>query len=268
MPVACLRALMRAAVFSGALGAGLGAHAQTQPEVRELAVRPGVTLRFVYLKAANPVASAVLFQGGPGNIGIFPNGSMRNGGFLAGGGQNFAQHGISVVIPDVPSDRRHLEGFRASAEHAQDNAVLIDFLRQQSPVPVWAVGTSNGSLSAAAAAARLQDKGPDGLVLTSTVTREGRTRGLAHVVSDAPLQDVKVPVLLVHHKDDSCYVTPYDAMPGLTAALTAAPKVALITAQGGSNNGNPCHAGHHQFQGIEAAVAKDIADWVKAVPVK
>lgn len=268
MHVACFRTLLRLAVFSGALCAGLGVHAQAQPEVRELMTRAGVTLRFVYLKAANPVASAVLFQGGSGNIGIFANGSMRESGFLAGGGQNFVPHGISVVIPDVPSDRRHLDGFRASAEHAQDNAALIDFLRQQAPVPVWAVGTSNGSLSAAAAAARLQGKGPDGLVLTATVTREGRTRGLAHVVSDTPLQDVKVPVLLVHHKDDACYVTPYGGMPGLTAALSASPKVALITAQGGSNNGNPCHGGHHQFQGIEAAVAKDIADWVKAAPVK
>lgn len=268
MTVACLRPLLRAAVFAAALGASLGAPAQTQAEVRELTVRPGVTLRFLYLKAATPVASAVLFQGGTGNIGIFPNGSMRDSGFLAGGGQNFVSQGISVLIPDVPSDRRHLDGYRASEGHAQDNAALIEFLRQQSPVPVWAVGTSNGSLSAAAAAARLQGKGPDGLVLTSTVTREGRTRGLAHVVSEAPLQDVKVPVLLVHHKDDGCYVTPYGAMPGLTAALTASPRVALITAQGGSNNGNPCQAGHHQFQGIEAAVAKDIADWIRAAPAR
>ncbi|MBA4329354.1 MAG: alpha/beta hydrolase [Polaromonas sp.] len=268
MLIACSRTLLRMALLSGALVGSLGATAQPQPEVRELTTRPGVTLRFVYLRAANPVASAVLFQGGPGNIGIFPNGSMRDGGFLAGGGQNFVAHGISVVIPDVPSDRRHLDGYRASEAHAQDNAALIEFLRQQAPVPVWAVGTSNGSLSAAAAAARLQGKGPDGLVLTSTVTREGRTRGLAHVVSEVPLQDVKVPVLLVHHKDDACYVTPYDAMPGLTAALSAAPRVALITAQGGSNNGNPCHAGHHQFQGIEAAVARDIADWIRAAPLK
>jgi pimeloyl-ACP methyl ester carboxylesterase len=268
MFVACFKALARAAFFSGVLGASLGAPAQVQPEVREITTRPGVTLRFVYLKAANPVASAVLFQGGAGNIGIFPNGSMRDGGFLAGGGQNFVQQGISVVIPDVPSDRRHLDGFRASAAHAADTAALIDFLRQQSPVPVWAVGTSNGSLSAAAAATHLQDKGPDGLVLSSTVTREGRTRGLAHVVSEVPLQQVKVPVLLVHHKDDACYVTPYDAMPGLTAALSASPRVALITVQGGTNNGNPCHGGHHQFQGIEAAVAKDIADWIKASPAK
>lgn len=268
MFVACFRAMARAAVLAGVLGAGLAAHAQLQPEVREITTRPGVSLRFLYLKAVNPVASAVLFQGGPGNIGIFPNGSTRDGGFLAGGGQNFAQHGISVVIPDVPSDRRHLDGFRASAAHAEDTAALIDFLRRQSPVPVWAVGTSNGSLSAAAAATQLQDKGPDGLVLSSTVTREGRTRGLAHVVSEVPLQQIKVPVLLVHHKDDACYVTPYDAMPGLTAALSASPRVALITAQGGSGNGNPCHAGHHQFQGIEAAVAGDIADWIKAVPAK
>jgi len=258
------RTWLLVATFSWALGFTLAAHAQAQPEVKELTTRPGVTLRFVYLKAANPVASAVLFQGGPGNIGIFPNGSMRDGGFLAGGGQNFVQHGISVVIPDVPSDRRSLDDFRASVEHAQDNAALIDFLRQQSPVPVWAVGTSNGSLSAAAASTRLKDKGPDGLVLTSSVTREGRTRGLAHRVFEAPLQEVKVPVLLVHHKDDGCYVTPYDAMPALMAALSASPRVALVTAQGGSSNGSPCQTGHHQFLGIEAAVTKDIADWITA----
>jgi len=253
---------LRAVFFLSALSFTLIANAQVQLEVKQLTTRPGVTLRFLYLKAINPVASAVLFQGGTGNIGIFPNGSTRDGGFLAGGGQNFVQHGISVVIPDVPSDRRHLDDFRASVDHAQDNAALIDFLRQQSPVPVWAVGTSNGSLSAAAASTRLKERGPDGLVLTSTVTREGRTRGLAHRASEAPLQEVSVPVLLVHHKDDGCYVTPYDAMPALMAALTAAPRVALVTAQGGSSNGNPCHTGYHQFLGIEAAVTKDIADWI------
>jgi hypothetical protein len=259
-----LRNLLRNAAGSLAMGLALAGHAQPQPEVREITTRPGVTLRFVYLKAASPVASAVLFQGGTGNIGIFPNGSTRDTGLLVSGGQYFVQHGISVVIPDVPSGRRHLDDFRASVEHAQDNAALIDFLRQQSPVPVWAVGTSNGSLSAAAASTHLKEKGPDGLVLTSTVTREGRTRSLAHRVYDAPLQEVKVPVLLVHHRDDACYVTPYDAMPALAAAFSASSKVALITAQGGSSNGNPCHTGHHQFLGIEGAVVKDMADWIKA----
>lgn len=234
---------------------------QAQVEIRELETRPGVTVRFAYAKAENPVASAVLFQGGGGNIGIFPNGSMRVEAFLSGGANRFTQNGISVVIPDVPSDRRTLDEFRDSAEHAQDNAVLIAFLRQQAKLPVWAVGTSNGSLSAAAASTHLKEKGPDGLVLTSSTTKS--PVAAAHAVTAAPLDKVTVPVLLVHHKDDACMVTPYDAMPGLVAAFKSAKKVELITEEGGTAQGNPCHTGHHQFLDIEAAVTRDIADWIK-----
>lgn len=239
--------------------ASMPCHAQVV--VKEIVTRPGVTVRFIYAKAAHPVASAVLFQGGGGNIGIFPNGSMRVQGFLSGGAYRFNQNGISVVIPDVPSDRRNLDDFRNSPEHAQDNAALIDFLRKESNLPVWAVGTSNGSLSAAASSTHLKDKGPDGLVLTSSTTEA--PGAASHSVKSAPLGEVKVSVLLVHHKQDGCKVTPYDAMPGLISALNGAKKVELITAVGGSSAGNPCHTGFHQFFGIEEAVTKDIADWIK-----
>ncbi|HJV86964.1 MAG TPA: alpha/beta hydrolase [Noviherbaspirillum sp.] len=232
-----------------------------QVEVKEISTRPGVTIRFVYAKAENPVASAVLFRGGAGNIGIFSNGSMRVENFLSGGAQRFTQNGISVVIPDVPSDRYTLDDFRNTPEHAQDNAALIEFLRQQSKVPVWAIGTSNGSLSAAASSTYLKEKGPDGLVLTSTVTEAPVPA--AHSVKLAPLGEVKVPVLLVHHKQDGCKVTPYGAMPGLIADLKSAKKVELISEDGGFATGNPCHTGYHQFLGIEGAVTKDIADWIK-----
>lgn len=238
--------------------------AQAQIEVKEVSTRAGVTLTFVYARAENPVAMAVLFQGGGGNIGIFPNGSMRVESFLSGGAQRFTRNGISVVIPDVPSDRRSLDDFRHTAEHAQDNAALFAFLRQQAKLPVWAIGTSNGSLSAAASSTHLKDQGPDGLVLTSSVTKS--FAAAAHRVTLAPLGEVKVPVLLVHHKRDGCMVTPYDAMPALMSALSAAPKVELITVEGGYPNGNPCHTGHHQFLGIEAAVTQDIADWIKRYP--
>lgn len=232
-----------------------------QVEVKEIATRPGVTLRFVYARAENPVASAVLFQGGGGNIGIFPNGSMRNENFLSGGAQRFVRNGISVAIPDVPSDRRSLDEFRDGAEHAQDNAALIEFLRQQAKVPVWAVGTSNGSLSAAAASTHLKDKGPDGLVLTSSVTKA--PIAALHLVSLAPLHEIKLPVLVVHHKQDGCRFTPWDAMPELVAAFKAAKKVELMPVEGGREGGNPCHSGYHQFLGIEAAVTDDIAAWIK-----
>jgi hypothetical protein len=237
---------------------------RAQVEVREIPTRSGVTLKFVYAKAEQPVATAVLFQGGEGIIGIYPNGSMANDkGFLSGGAGRFTRNNISVVIPDVPSDRRSLNRFRDTAEHATDNAALIEFLRQQSKVPVWAIGTSNGSLSAAATAVHLKEKGPDGIVLTSTVSREGPRSGASHPVTMVPLNQVLVPTLLVHHKDDGCYVSPYSAMPDLVAAFKAAPKVELITVEGGSG-GNPCVTGHHQFLGIEGKVTDQISEWIKA----
>jgi dienelactone hydrolase len=232
-----------------------------QIHVEELATRAGVTIRFAYAKAENPVASAILFQGGNGNIGIFPNGSMRVENFLSGGAKRFTDNGITVAIVDVPSDRRTLEGFRNTAEHAQDTAAVIAFLRQQSNLPVWAIGTSNGSLSAATAAALLKEHGPDGIVLTSSVTRKPGVA--AHPVTDAALDQIMVPTLFVHHKNDGCAITPYSAIPGVMESMKKAKKVDLITIEGGENRGNPCHTGYHQFLGIEAVVTKQIADWIK-----
>lgn len=238
---------------------------QAQPEVREIPTRPGVTVRFIYARAENPVASAVLLQGGSGAIGIYPNGSTNSTGFLATGAERFAGNGISVAVPDAPSDRRNLHDFRATPEHAEDIAALMAFLRQQANGPVWAVGTNNGSLSAASAATTLKDKGPDGIVLTAAVTKPLSSQ--AHLVTDAPLGEVTVPVLLVHHKNDGCVVTPYAAMPDLLAALKAARKAELIGVEGGDRgSGTPCGGGHHQFLGIEAEVTKSISDWIKRNP--
>ena len=232
-----------------------------QAQVLEMASRPGVTVRFAYFPAANPVASAILFQGGAGNIGLYPNGSTRSGGFLATGAANFNRNDISVAIIDLPSDRRHLDDFRQTREHAEDAAVVIDFLRQRARLPVWAIGTSNGSLSAATSAAILKARGPDGLVLTASTTR--KPISAAHPVTDAALNEIALPVLFVHHRLDGCSVTPIDAIPGVMASMKAAKPVELITVEGGDPAGNPCRTGHHQFVGIEAAVTQQIAEWIK-----
>lgn len=234
--------------------------ALAQVEVHELKTRPDVSVRFVYAKAPNAFASAVLFQGG-GAIGIFPNGSIRNENFLSGGARRFNDSGVSVAILDVPSDRRNLEDFRHTREHAEDAAVVIAFLREREKLPVWAIGTSNGSLSAATTAVMLGSSGPDGLVLTSSTTRQPVSA--AHPVTLARLDEITQPVLFVHHKDDDCLVTPYEAIPGVMATMKRAKQVELITVEGGDRQGNPCPTGHHQFLGIESAVTKKIADWIK-----
>lgn len=232
-----------------------------QVEVHELSTRPEVRLGIVYSKAPKAFASAVLFQGGSGAIGIFPNGSMRVENFLSGGARRFNDAGISVAIVDLPSDRRTLDDFRHTREHAEDAAAVIAFLRQREGLPVWAIGTSNGSLSAATVASLLGERGPDGIVLTSSTTRQ--PMAAAHPVTLARLDEITQPALFVHHQDDQCRLTPPGAIPGLMATMKKSRRVDLISIDGGNNQGNPCHTGYHQFLGIEASVTQRIADWIR-----
>ena len=89
-----------------------------------------------------------------------------------------------------------------------------------------------GTVSAANAAARLQVGGPGGLVLTSTVTREARQ--VTETVNDVRLKDIRVPTLVVHHKQDSCVATPYELARSLMRSLIKAPKKELLTFEGGT----------------------------------
>jgi pimeloyl-ACP methyl ester carboxylesterase len=238
-----------------------------QEEVRALAPRPDVTQAFLLIKPdAPPVASVVLFTGGEGVAGVqrFRNPGWGQGNFLVRNRRRFAEHGFLVAVVDVPSDHATGYGtFRASKEHAQDIAAVLAELRREAAVPVWVVGTSMGTISAANAAARLKAGGPDGLVLTSSVTRKGRMIRVS--LSDVDLDEVRVPTLVVHHENDGCVVTPLADARVLPRALTKAPKTEFLAFQGGSSAGNPCegHA-YHGFWGIDAEVVTAIADWMKA----
>lgn len=238
----------------------------------EIPTREGVKQRFVYQKATEPFASAVLLQGGPGAIGAF--GSEERGwvrldaGFLSGGAGRFAVAGVSAAAIDSPSDKGNLNnGFRSTHEHAQDIAAVIAFLRRQVPgKPVCLIGTSNGSLSAASGASLLGEKGPDCIVLTSSVSIKPQSSivaRFAHVFTDADLTRIKVPVLIVHHKNDSCRHTPYEPMLGFVKAFPSSPKVDFITVEGGQDHSDSCNRGHHQFLGVELEVTAQIAEWIK-----
>ncbi len=241
---------------------------------REIPTREGVKQRFVYQKAPEPFASAVLLQGGPGVIGAA--GSEEKGWvrhdqlFLAGGAGRFAEAGVSAAAVDPPSDKMNLNsGFRSTPEHAQDMAAVIAFLRKQAPgKPVCLIGTSNGSLSATSGAALLGDQGPDCIVLTSSVSARPQSSLIArfaHAFTDADLTKIKVPVLIVHHKSDTCKHTPYESMPGFVKAFPQSPKVDFITVEGGQDHSDSCNRGHHQFLGIEREVTIQITEWMKSL---
>ena len=243
------------------------AYAQTTQTVVDIPTRPGVSQRMVVLTPPAPKAAVVLFAGGHGGLRIYPNGSFNygDGNFLVRSRQLFADQGLLVVVVDTPSDRQsypYLSGFRHTPEHAADIKAVIAWLRAQAKVPVWLVGTSRGTESAAYVATELPPaEGPDGLVLTSTILADDTSRA----VTAMPLERLRIPVLVVHHEQDGCRFCLYSDIPRLMERLSGTTRKQLLSFKGGTSVGDPCEAfAHHGYNGLERDVVEQIVAWIVA----
>ena len=236
-------------------------------EVRTVPARPGVTESFLLLRPADtPVASVILFAGGDGNLALTTAGpGQLQGNFLVRTRLRWAGEGFLVAILDTPSDRkRGLWNVRTSKEHAEDVKRAIAAMREIAKVPVWLVGHSMGALSAASTAARITEGGPDGIVLTSSVTETSKLtyESMRH----GGLEDIRVPTLVVHHRDDTCRASPYAGAQSIMKALRRAAVKELMTFEGGSPPiSDPCEAkAAHGYLGLEPKVVSAIAAWIRA----
>ncbi len=224
--------------------------------------RNGVIIPTWLIIPDKPLASVVLFAGGAGNIGITERGIEITDNFLIRSRNLFANAGLAVAIVDVPSGLNSLYDFRSGKKHAKDIQAIIAYLRQLYNVPVWLVGTSRGAISATNGAARLGKDGPDGIILTATVNQASNAG--ADSVYNTKLKNITQPVLLVHHKNDDCYVSPLKGMKRVMKKLKNVSRIELLTYEGGENiSDNPCKAmTYHGFLGIESRVVTDIAGWI------
>jgi hypothetical protein len=235
-----------------ALCVGPAAAALAQEHI-DLPSRAGVTQPIYVTAGRGAFASAILF---PGSTGVVRY--VRNN-FLIRVAGDFASAGITVAVADAPSD--HATGmndaFRASEEQATDTAAIVAFLRSRAALPVWLIGTSNGTVSAANAAVRLGPPRVAGVVLTSSVWLGGLTA--------VPFATLRVPVLLVHNRDDGCRLSPFDRAAPALATMTAAPAKQLIVVESNSLLGSPCEAqSPHGYFHIEGQVVSAIVPWIRA----
>ncbi len=232
----------------------------------------GVRQSFLLNKPAKPTAAVILFAGGHGALGLTGPGTMKwgAGNFLVRVRGKFADHGFMVAVVDAPSD--HQGGmnaiFRMSAAHAGDIGAVAARLRTEANVPIWLVGTSMGTFSAAGGA--IGARGIDGLVLTSTITRAQPNWKIAashpNGVASMALPRVTVPSLIMSHRKDGCEITPAADAPKLKARLTAAKPTEIVLLDGGAPPlSAPCEAkSQHGFLGIEDEAIATIARFVKA----
>ena len=227
---------------------------------------------FILIKPENPVASVILFAGGHGALRLQSASSMKwgKGNFLVRTRDKFAAHNLMVAVIDAPSDQQKgMNGlFRMGSAHAGDIGAVAAYLKKEAAVPVWLVGTSMGTFSAAGGA--IAAKNVDGLVLTSTITRAKSQWNIAQShgdgVASMPLQKVTAPALIVSHAKDGCDITPAGDAPKLRKGLANAKVVDVVLLSGGDTpRSDPCEAmSQHGFLGIEGQAVDAIAKFIKA----
>jgi hypothetical protein len=211
---------------------------------------------------SNPkaVATLILLPGGDAPTGKIVDGKPGSGNFLSRTRDDFYAENFNVIVVYRASDLNALDyGYRAK-EHVTELAQVVKYAKQNFGKPVWLVGTSRGTVSGTATAIALGETEVQGLVLTSSVTSK-KTGAIA----TQNIGSLKIPTLVLHHKNDACKICVPSEASRITADLKSSPVKKFIMIEGGSDpEGDPCEAKHwHGFINYEKETVKIIADWIK-----
>ena len=260
-----MRSLM---IASLAITAAL-AHGQ---EIVTLPTRAGGTQSYLLVapKGDQPQAVAVLFPGGNGNIRLrLERDRIRfsSNNFLVRSRGIFTAHGVVAAVMDVPSDHQ-AEGmpnsFRKAEGHVADlRAVITDLKRRFVGAPVFLVGTSMGSVSTAYLSRALKADVAGAVLTANPFVESGRrSRHGDDNLRDFDLAGITIPLLLVQHRDDGCYLSPY------RETRRRADKHPLISVSGGQPPiSDPCEGqSQHGFLGKEAETVGAIVNWMLKKP--
>ncbi len=242
------------------LAAAMTAHAEGA--LLKVPTREGVTATLFWEAVPDAKATVFLFPGGAGGFGKVEDGKATGGNFLVRSAPYFLANGFNVAIFGRPNDMELGWMERTEPAHMTDVAMVLNFVKQKSDLPVWIVGTSRGTVSATAMAINVRDPAIAGLVLTSSVVRFA-TPG---AVPRQDLAAIKMPVLVYHHAKDGCKHCQASEAPFIIKGLTNAPIKKLMVVDGGANpTGDVCAGQHwHGFIGMERNAIDQIEAWIKA----
>ena len=250
------------AVAAGMLLIVPASRATAETFVTDLPLEDGGSQRVLYAAPANPRGALVMLPGGNGMVEIGNDGSIRRMGqnFLLRTLPLWQAQGFAVAVI-TPPNGMSLLGHRHTPAHAATIGQAVDFVRSRANVPVWLIGTSQGSTAAVGGGARLGGK-VAGIVLASSVT--GRSSS-GETLFDSEPGLVAMPALIVANTGDVCPASPPGDAPKIAAALAQAPRKEIVYVQSAAIEGPPCEAmSPHGYFGIEAATVERIVAWIGA----
>ncbi len=218
----------------------------------------------VLQKLSSPTAvNLILIPGGNAGTGEIVNGIPSSQNFLVRSREDFQNAGFNTFIlfraksvaPGPMSTT-----YRARTEHLDEIKSLINYISKNTSGPIWLVGTSMGTISATSAAINIDNPKIKGVVLTASVTQTAPGN-----LASQRLENIKLPVLMIHHESDQCAVcVPSEAQANFPRFKNSLVKDFVMVSGGGPGSGDPCQNQHlHGFIGIESKVTKEISDWIK-----
>ncbi len=184
-----------------------------------------------------PRGSIILMPGGHGRLGITADGQITQlqGNQLIRTRANYAAAGFATLSLDASGD--------AAAAVRQMQGIAR---------PVVVVATSRGATRIHAALAGQ----PDGIVISS---------GMLDVFQGNVGSPAYLPrTLIIHHRQDGCYVTPPSAVEPFIAWSQG--RARAVWFDGGSNEGDPCEArGYHGFAGQDGKVVGQVTSFASSL---
>lgn len=202
------------------------------------------------IKNTKPKGVVVLFPGSKGKL--YKAGGALSNNFLVRSRGLFAQLGYTTVVfaPSKKNKKGYTDEFRISLKHAKEIGALI---RKFKELPVILIGTSRGVLSASNAALHSKITNLQGLVLISSVVTNRHFRNIS-------LNKIRTPLLIVHHKKDTCKTSSYKNFLKYNWPETST-KIEVV---GGLEPvSTPCKAkSYHGFWGEEQNTVLKIVTWL------
>lgn len=209
------------------------------------------------IETTEPIANLVAIIGGNG----LRNGKGKSKNFLVREAAALNELGFNVYLfPNASKEEKASYSLRVSTERINRVRALVEGVASRNNAPVFIIGFSRGTIEAVSMAFS-ESKNLAGVILLSGIYDKGKY-SLQKLSNN---QKIGVPILVVHHMDDKCSVSPFQGSKKFVDSIDGA-QIEFRVFEGGGSSGRECGPLHyHGFEGIEDSISEAIHAWVLAI---